>query len=1101
MNTSNQPHQPTLGGQWQILRTKLQPPRLRRWVLPRERLMARLDKVSDCRLTLLIAPTGYGKSTLLGNWLLQISHPYAWYNVGPSDSDPFLFLLHLIYAFREQQPDLGKLTLQMLETEWSELRARPEERRVLIRQTLHLFVNELCEQVCKDIFLIFDDFHLLETHPEVLKLAQELLLALPPQLHVIISTRQRPDFEWLARWQAQQELMVIGKEALAFTSVETAQLFEEAYGYKLTPQQAERLVTETEGWIIALQMVWQNLQSGETNLSLDNMLENLTHNLTGLFDYLAQEVLNRQEASLQRFLLDSAVLRRMSGPVCDFVLQLPEGEAEKILRHLSEVGLFIIVQGDDPARTYRYHHLFSEFLYARLQTNLAYACQLHQRAALYYEQQTQIEEALHHWVATQSWVNASRLLATNMGQRWIETGQMARVERYLANFPPNFLTADPALLLLRGDCLRLTSRFEEALQCYRLANSSYETQSDQLGLARALRGQALVYLDTVQPAAAEEWLERALEISQTTSDRQLRANLLRDLAENKLNRGRPLEAAELHRQARSLLGEGEDETQDDVRILLRSGRINQAVELLERTVEEAGAGRVQRPGRSHREGLLVLSLLNATRGEGVQAEARATRGITLARELHTPFTEAVAWHRLGHALTVEGQFEQAWQAYQQGLELGRQLKVRRLRAEGLMGLTLLLGSPGKRDLTETREAAAEGLQVARRSGDEWIEGFLTISLAAALVEHSENKEAVAVAQTAYNLLGRCGDHFGQTVARLWQVLANNDKTGLQEVRLECTRTGYNFLLERPTLFGPKNPALLERLANLNKSAQITRTTPKVFSPSFHPSGINTQLQVITLGSFAVRRHDGSELDSHDWQRDKARQLFQLLVTYRNQPLSKDRLLDYLWPDSPSGVVDASFKVALNALLRALEPTRSSRTQSNYVERIGSGPSLAYKLRLDFWLDTVEFEKLVELGHKAELVPQTEPEAATTALDYYTEALQLYRGDFLPTCLYEDWAAPERERLLNLFLTTAERVAHLQAKGSQWGQCAATCRLILSRDDCWEEAYRLLMLALWKQRNRAAALRTYEKCLKILADELGITPMPQTVALYDQILRT
>jgi DNA-binding SARP family transcriptional activator len=122
-----------------------------------------------------------------------------------------------------------------------------------------------------------------------------------------------------------------------------------------------------------------------------------------------------------------------------------------------------------------------------------------------------------------------------------------------------------------------------------------------------------------------------------------------------------------------------------------------------------------------------------------------------------------------------------------------------------------------------------------------------------------------------------------------------------------------------------------------------------------------------------------------------------------------------------------------------------------------------------------------------------------SLDYYNQAIALYRGDYLPACLYEDWAAPERERLLSLFLTTAERLAQAMAAEERWERCLELCRLILNRDNCWEEAYRLSMLAYYRQGNRTAALRAYERCTLALKTELDLTPLPQTASLYHKIL--
>lgn len=1060
-------------GQQLVLKTKLQPPRLRRWTLSRTRLAARLDEAGDYRLTLLVAPTGYGKSTLLAGWAAHTALPHAWYSLGQSDSDPAGFLLHLTYAFRYTFADFGDPALELLEKEWTP--APPAERAHIAHQVVLLLVNELCERLTTDTFLIFDDFHWLQNYTEVRALLEEFIEAAPPQLHIVVASRHKPHFERLARWTVQQEVLTLGKETLAFTPAETAQLFKERYGYDLSESDAARLVAETEGWAIALQMVWQNLQ-GETATTLERILQDLPRNLSGLFEYLAQEVLNRQDAPTQRFLLDTSILRRLTGEACDRLLDAPPGDSDERLRRLSETGLFVISLGDG---FYRYHHLFGEFLQSRLQTQPERATRLHQVAADFYRER-EPEQTLHHLLLAQDWQPAAELLA-NLGQNWLENGQLERFEHFLTAFPADAdLPAHGAVLrLLHGDLLRLTSRFTPAIHNYQRAVAEFQRNNDLEGQVKALRGLAQVYLDTVQPAAAEEWLEGALAVARRSGNLQLQGTLMRDLAENKLNRGRPWQAEELHRQANELL-----ETSvlpggvSDVRILLRSGRLFEAIERLEQDAED---GELHRPGRSHRERLLVLALLYAMTGDGAAARRTAEQGIQLARELHAPFTEGVAWQRLGHALFVTGEYESALDAYRRGQEQGDKLKVRRLRAEGFMGLCLLHGRASGGDLTLARAAGDEGVLVARQAGDEWIEGFIHVALAAAHFRHNEAETAVTEALAGLALLENCGDTFGQLVARAWLALARQDAAGLENVRRECLARGYRFLLERKTFFGP---------GEIESAAQFAPPSAVEMLPA-----AARRLTAITLGSFAVYRPDGTEVSSRDWQRDKARQLFQLLLIQREKSLTKDQILEKLWFNSEPSAAESGFKVALNALVRALEPERSNRAQSSYILRSGSGASLSYSLRLDpdlVYFDAAEFERLVTVAGNANVNED--------GSELYEAALALYQGDFLPGCLYEDWAAPERERLLSLFLTTAERVAQLQAARGDWDTCLATCRLILSRDNCWEEAYRLMMTAFWRQHNRTAALRVFEKCSAVLADELGITPMPSTLELYNQILQ-
>jgi LuxR family maltose regulon positive regulatory protein len=1084
-------------GQQLVLRTKLMPPRTRRWTLVRPRLFERLDLARDYRLTLLEAPTGYGKTTALAGWLAAHQSPYAWYSLGTVESDPLILLLHIIYAFRTRFPTAGHAALELLQGE-------PEPGLALINPAMRLLVNDLCDLLTEETFLAIDDFHLLDGRTEAQALIEEFISAAPPFLHLIIASRSRPGMPGLSRWQARNELLLITKDDLAFLPAETEELFREHYSLELSPEQAALLTNETEGWVIALQMYWQSAQAQPDREFL--RLDRLPASLPGLFEYLAQEVLNRQTPATQDFLLRTAVLRRLRGDACAALLGLAVPECEARLQVISDSGLFLIPSSGD--NSYRYHHLFGEFLHNRLTwKDPTLARQMQQKAARFFIEQNRPEDALQHILAAGDFESARDLLVNGLSENLLATGRMDRLEEIFTAFPAEILETAPALLISLGDCYRLTSRFDQALATYVKAAGLSQQTGDRVAQARALRGSALIYVDTVQPAQAEALLEEALALVNTTEERNLKAALLRDLAENKINRGRSLEAEGLFRQAHVLLGLPET-GYEDVRIFLRTGRLNEAAEILQQGLENERPDKIARAGRNHREALLLLSLINSLQGNSSPAVAQAEQGIKLAQDLRTPFTEAVAWQRLGHALTVAGRTAEAAEAYLHGTTMGDRLHVRRLRAEGFMGLCALEGRPGG-SLEAARHAAAEGLEIARQAGDEWIEGFITLCLAGALIQHGPAYalEGREVLQTARQLFENCGERFGLAVVMLWQALLEPGRENIESLLAECRTGGYLFLVEKPTFFGPKEPA---RLAHLHEKLRTIRSTPPAPAPHLNPARLTGQpLTVLSLGTFLVRRADGTELTNRDWQREKARQLFQLLLTLRYNPLPREHILELLWPESEFSAAEAGFKVALNALSRALEPDRPSRSQSSFIIKEGGGQSLAYSLNLDPDLcrcDALEFQELIRKGRLVEAPGAAANPAgpglhrlSPVALAYYNQAIALYRGDYLPACLYEDWAAPERERLLSLFLTTAERLAQAMAAEEQWERCLELCRLILNRDNCWEEAYRLSMLAYYRHGNRTAALRTFERCGQALKTELDLAPLPQTAALYDKIL--
>ena len=222
-----------------------------------------------------------------------------------------------------------------------------------------------------------------------------------------------------------------------------------------------------------------------------------------------------------------------------------------------------------------------------------------------------------------------------------------------------------------------------------------------------------------------------------------------------------------------------------------------------------------------------------------------------------------------------------------------------------------------------------------------------------------------------------------------------------------------------------------------------------------------------------------------------RQLFQLLLTQRGRWLQRDEIADRLWPQLSPEAAQRDFKVALNALNKAIEPQRSADEVFAFVVREGS----AYRLRpeADVWLDAIEFERACETGLRSD-----DGDVALAAL---RTALSWYHGDYLPDALYEDWASEERERLLSLYLRAADKLAGMLIERSEFEESLDICQAILTRDACWERAYRLIMTAHARQGNRPLALRAYQRCVATLHDELGVEPSAATTSLYRQIAQS
>lgn len=1066
-----------------ILQTKLIPPKPQQPSLYRPRLSERILQSLRHRVTLVQAATGYGKSTALAQALADGKVPLFWYSAAETDADPVAFLLHIVHALRLQLPEIADSTLAFL-------RQGPAGGPASWRHATDMLINEIADDLHTESALVIDDFHLVGDAPDIAHIVARLIDYLPSNVHVILSVRQRPALLPLSRWKVKGHLLEIDVEDLAFTADEIDTLFRTLYKVQLTPADVERLARETEGWVIALQMIWKSLEAGSF-ASLQDVWAALPEALDPLFDYLGKEVLHRISPERQHFLLATSVLRSMTPEACDAMLNWRGSETA--LRRLCDDGLFVHQIGP---QEYRYQRVFQDFLQEQLAAHGLSKSALHRQAAQFYLEKGNAEEAVIHLLAANDAIQAAEQIAA-LAEGMIRAGRLDTLRNWITALPHPVLDEYPMLMVWLGDTYRLASQFEEALEWYSRAEGRFRATGDNAGLSRALRAQGTVYLDTVRPLHAEALLEEALRLNDE-KDRRERAALLEALAENRTNLGRLDEARALREQARALLAsDGPSAADLDVRVLLRTGRIAQAQALLERRAAEERAAPPHRPARAHRETLLLLSLIHAFRGDPEAAFRCALEGIDIGRALGSPFVEAVGYMRLGHAYQIgRPRPDEAEACYQKAIAMAKSLHVSRATVEPLWGLTRLYGFFG--DAGHAEACAREGIDIALAAGDEWIAALVRLTLGAVYVHTNRIPQAIDELARAETAFLRCSDAFARTACRLWLSLAYLDSSDPAAFALHTEAllrlvqdNDCAALLTRPSLLSPADPQqciplLMEARRRRIHKAYVSRLLEHLGVDEFesHPG---YSLTVNALGPLRIWR-GREEIALREWQREKARQLFALLLAHRGKFLQRDQILEYLWPRSDLQSAEAGFKVALNALNRALEPQRPARSAGFFVLRresaYGLNPAAALHVDVD------EFEGLLTRAAEAEAPQET--------IRLLREGLALYRGDYLTNFLYEEWTLRERERLRQLYVRGATRLAALLADAGECDEAIAWCQRALAADECWEDAYCVLMRCYALQGNRALIIRTFEQCETTLRRELSMPPMPETVDLYRRL---
>ncbi|MFM8424245.1 MAG: AAA family ATPase, partial [Chloroflexota bacterium] len=618
-----------------ILRTKLIPPPRNARTLPRPRVNGVLKQALDYRLTILQAEAGYGKSTALAELAGEHKH-VIWYQANEEDNDPLVFLLQFCHALQNSLPSITNLPTAFLDT-WDGAQGPLPWRNVLDG-----IINSLADPSIPQTIFILDDAHLLTENGELPHILDRLIGLAPVGFHILLSGRPTITLPTLTRWRAKGEALILDQSTLTFTKNEIGILFGTHYGLELASEELDSLLEYTEGWAIGLQLIWQSIRT-QSPLTLEFPLRWQAGSLEALFDMLAHEVFERQPADVREFLLVTSILRDLHPEVCDALY--PAGGSASMLAYLRRQDLFV---AETAAGSLRYHHIFHNFL--RQQSPDETRTHWHRNAAQFFIGQKNPEDAIYHLIEAKAWDDVADLLDT-YAATLLSTGRLDTLASYIDSLPSLSLTQHPNLLFTLGELARMHSRFDEAQGWYKQAEVTWRQSGQQDGIARALRGQARVYLDTVNPSHAEKLLEEAIRLSDGFEDREAQVRLFELLSENKLNSGHVEEAERLRQRAEDLRAEGPSNDQLWFRVLLRTGRLEDARKGLEGLAETESREPVQMP-RAHRETKLLLSLIYSFMGLGEQAYQAALDGIERGDKLKSPFVTAVGHTRQGHALNL-----------------------------------------------------------------------------------------------------------------------------------------------------------------------------------------------------------------------------------------------------------------------------------------------------------------------------------------------------------------------------------------------------------------------------------------------------------------
>ncbi len=1123
----------------QLLPLKLTLPPLRPGVLLRPDLQALLAEIRLQPVTLVTAPAGFGKTTVLAQWARDLNRTgtaVCWLTLDAGDRDPGMFLAYLIRVFQTILPGVGQDAWRVLNSAANLQRDWP-----LVAGTL---CSDLQRQASNATFLFLDDLHLVVDSAVIAQILGYMLRAAPTTVHFIAASRRMPAFAPLGRMRTEGQLLEIGQRELHLTSEEANRLLA-AQGITLSAEELQLLLVRTEGWPLSIQLAARALAS-QPVAQRGIFVRDLKGSQEQLLDYLADEVLSDLPQELLDFLKLAALPSYFDAALLEQVLL--RDDTTYLLQRAQGLGLPITAV-DNQGNRLRFHAIWRELLLRGIEKTIdpETLAAIHRRFGQAFEQRGDLPAALEHYAHVGAQAELVRALRDHA---WplLQSPRRDLVRRWLELLPEPIRDADAELLYMWGYG-QMVANPDLAVATLERAAELFRLQGVHQRELRALSDLAALFFLEMRESNFTSTAVRAVRAANRVRDAWSHGSALVCVTAMLYAQGRDLAALRIARHAAMrplspawhwLL------TMTAATIELRLGRPDEAIERIDAALR---VPQIDEDDRLHQNLLRLQARARFDQGYLAEATTAALQAHRHLGDYQRSGIVAASAQELALMLVLQGRIDesatyiaQARAAFHdrgafaplvslQIIELyGLLIRGQAVRAVGSVGNTLRrLGeadvrAPDLRLRLLLALVLGEGgedqsaLALARETADRMLERGYRVFLASAELYASylaqrtgDMVEHMARQRAGWELAEADRQHFmpflpaavicniaeaaiRATVAT--HMIAGVLRTHAPDLAADMLQrllgeTTPHVRARAATLLGDLGlaeayPALRALLKDRNSEVRTAAEGALgrlVYRPPY-------RLRVRTLGGFGIWRGE-QEVRDRDWRSSKARQLFQLLLTERGRALSRDQVLEFIWPDMELDAAANNLRVTINRLSKALEPERPEGAPAAYI--VQQNETYSLNAESDMVIDVVEFAAAVEEGQLA--ARRGQHALAMAALQ---RAVELYGGQYLPDCLYEDWSNVERERLAQLFSEAAMQYAELLSRDGRQHEAIGLAWRVIEYDRAYEAAYRVLMRAHAALGERSTALRLYERCATTLRDDLGVEPLPDTTALYQQI---
>jgi ATP/maltotriose-dependent transcriptional regulator MalT/DNA-binding SARP family transcriptional activator len=1083
-----------------VIKTKVLPPRRPAHLLRRPRLMEVLDQLFTRRLALIVAPAGYGKTSLLVDWASNLSERICWFTVDILDKDPYRFISGWIAAIAQPFPDFGIQSTVLLQAFVS--------GQATLDQLLTTMVNELYDTVEENFVLIVDDYHLVDGVADIDYFLSRFVQNVGPNCHIVLASRKLLALPNLALFVARSQVAGIDYEDLAFTSEEVQDLVQRRFGRTVSLEEAAALAETTEGWITGL------LLTAHGPAGRKRSRRRLTHSAgVDLYDYLAQEVLDQQPEDLRRFLLRTAALEEFDAEMCSAIFDegwLPAGKTwDSLVDEVFSKGLFVLAVGED-GEWVRFHRLFQEFMLYRLHQEYPEDEEtILRRLAAWRVDRRQWERAYYLYQRLQDEAAIAALIVA-AGPQLIHAGRAQLVDQWTKAFPAAVLHQHNELLAVRGVALVQIGQVTNGLT---LLNQAIDSAEDETTLAygRALGWRAIVFrlLGQYDESIAES--RRVIPMAPT---------------EGNATGEDAREWMEIDALSRKNIG----------LCYYWQGRLDEALDALERALalynaidDELGAATVR----------MDIAAVYGSGGALTRAQANFEMAAETWRQWGHLQRLALTMNNIGMLFHRRGELVRALEAFAAALNHAQYIGHQRIESLTYASIGDLLVDleywAGARKAYDTcyaiaSELNAEFLLLYADLQRSWLTclafepaysfQFLDRASKHALAKHSDFELSLYQSTMGryYLLIGQAskavetlGDAFRQftadnyvieaTITRLWLAAAYQatgadpqaqDEFSAALVQLFEMESSYPVVIAAKPIVDllksipPKGQrskpfeqffALVERwrLSQMAQRRQVRHSGTQDLADFIDA---NPPLYIRALGRTETVFY-GQLISNSDWKTLVSRDILYCLAAHPDG-LSREEIGVLFWPDASPGKLKTRFKNAIYRLRSALGPDIVVYEDGIY----RFNWMLDYEYDVESFLDNVDRARLAD--DAADKIPALE------------RAVRLYYGPYCPE-IEDDWARIEREKLDRVYRDALLLLGEIHFDQGDHQQALDDCRLMLAHDVCWEEAHRLAMRTHAALGNQAEIVRQFSRCREALHREIDVDPSPLTEELFDRLM--